>query len=88
MIIILHVVIALVGLGLSTALFVRQTQVLLRASYATLALTIASGTYVAWANHTNILSTCVTGLLYLGAVSVGILFARHKLAHAFVKNQD
>jgi hypothetical protein len=77
---ILHITIALLSLVMSTVLFARPSQTLLRVSYSLVGLTVASGTYVAWVTHARILETCLTGLLYLGAVSVGIFSARHRLA--------
>lgn len=80
MILALHILIALGSVGYTTYVFFAPTTAKLRASYALVALTLLSGTYLAVSNPAHILQTCVSGLIYTGAVSVGIAFARKKLA--------
>lgn len=80
MIIILHVTIALLGILLTTYSYLRPTKNNLRASYTFVALTFISGFYLVWSEPAQMLHTCMTGLAYLGVVSVGIIMARRKLA--------
>jgi hypothetical protein len=82
MVLVLHILIALGSVGYTTYVFFAPSAAKLRASYALVALTILSGTYLAVSNPAHILQTCVSGLIYTGAVSVGIAFARKKLATA------
>jgi len=80
MALVLHILIALGSVGYTTYLFFAPTTAKLQASYALVALTLLSGTYLAVNNPAHILHTCVSGLIYTSAVSVGIAFARKKLA--------
>lgn len=77
-----HILIALASVGYTTYVFFVPSTAKLRASYALVALTIISGTYLAIANPAHILHTCVSGLLYTSIVSVGIAVTRRKLANA------
>jgi hypothetical protein len=80
MIILLHVTIALLSIICTTYGYVRPTSKNLRASYALIALTIASGTYLVVSEPAAMLHTCMTGLAYLAIVSLGIFMTRRKLA--------
>ncbi|HSX32379.1 MAG TPA: hypothetical protein VLF43_03890 [Candidatus Saccharimonadales bacterium] len=80
MILILHIAAALSSLAVTTFAFMSPSQAKLRASYALTAFTLASGTYLVVASHAALLQACTTGLLYLGAVSFGIVSVRRKLA--------
>lgn len=80
MIILLHVAFALSSLVFTTYLYYSPSRAKLRASYALVAGTLLSGTYLIATTPTHILSTCESGLFYLGAVSVGIAFSRNKLS--------
>jgi hypothetical protein len=52
----------------------------LRLSYALLALTLASGTFLVVSAGTHILQACTMGLLYTGFVTFGIARTHHTLA--------
>ena len=52
-----------------------------------IAATLISGTVLAVASHSHLLSVCVSGLLYLGTASVGIVAASKKLAREISDNQ-
>ena len=80
MIVLLHVVVALAGLAQSTYAFFSPSRAKVRASFALLAATIASGTYLVVSTHSPMLQACMTGLLYTGVVSLGIVGANRKLA--------
>ncbi len=80
MTLVLHILIALSSLAYTTYLFFTPSRAKLRLSYGLVAATLASGTYLVVSTHTAILQSCLTGLLYLGLDSLGILSARRKLA--------
>lgn len=80
MILLLHIIIALGSLFVTAYAFIKPTQKVLRASYALVGLTIATGTYIAVANPTHMVQACVSGLIYTGVVMVGIVAVRRKLA--------
>lgn len=79
MIILLHVLIALTSIIYSGYAFFAPSKAKIRASYGLVAATLISGTYLVVSTHSPILSSCVTGLIYLGIVMSGILAAQHKL---------
>lgn len=80
MIIIFHIFVALAGVACSTLLFFVPSNFKLRLTYGLVALTLASGTYLVASKPAHIVQACMTGLLYLGFVSVGIAKARYTLA--------
>lgn len=82
MALVLHILIALGSIGFTTYVFFAPTTTKLQVSYALVAFTLLSGTYLAVSNPTHILQTCVSGLIYTSVVSVGIAFARKKLVTA------
>jgi hypothetical protein len=80
MIIILHIAIALISIALTTYTYFRPSALSLRAGYALVGLTVASGTYLTVASPSHMIETCTVGLAYLGIVSIGIIAARTRLA--------
>jgi hypothetical protein len=52
----------------------------MRITYSLVGLTVATGTMLIIFDHANILSTCISGLLYVGAVSVGLVIVSRRLA--------
>lgn len=80
MILLAHIIIALSSLFVTAYAFISPTQTTLKASYALIGLTIATGTYIAVANPTHMVQACVSGLIYTGVVMVGIVAVRRKLA--------
>lgn len=84
MILIAHIFIALASMAHSTFLFFVPSQKQLLVSYALVAATIGSGTYLVVSSHANVLNTCLMGLFYLGFVSIGIVSTQYKLAHELI----
>jgi len=80
MVLLLHILIALSSIAAATVAFFYPSKNKLTISYALVAATIASGTYLVVINPAHLAQACTTGLIYLGAVSVAIASARHKLA--------
>ena len=80
MIVLLHVSIALLSVGFTTLTAVRPSLAKLRASYGLIGATLASGTYLVVSTHSPLLSSCVTGLVYITAMTAGILVTHTRLA--------
>jgi hypothetical protein len=58
----------------------------LNMSYFLIAMTFLSGSYLVFMKPAHMVQSCMMGLSYLGAISIGIAFARRKLAKAVNKN--
>ena len=79
MILLTHIIVALTSLVCAAAAFLYPSRAKLNASYATVALTLISGTYLVISKPAHLTQTCAEGLVYLGIVSFGIIMARQKL---------
>jgi hypothetical protein len=77
MILILHITIALAGLALAAASLISPSQNRLRATYALVALTFASGFYLVARQPAHLAQVCTEGLIYLGVV-LGTSFAAQR----------
>lgn len=75
-----HIIIALSSVAYTSYLYFRPSRNGLRLSYSLVSLTLATGTYLVFLNPVSLAKTCLTGLIYVGIVLVGIVAARHKLA--------
>ncbi len=75
----IHILIASTSLIFSTFLFFSPSQTKLKTSYSLVALTFITGTYLVLTTHSNLLQTCLTGLVYLGITSFATISARQKL---------
>ncbi|MFO0781341.1 MAG: hypothetical protein U0524_00410 [Candidatus Saccharimonadales bacterium] len=82
MIVLMHVLIALSSIAMTTAAYIAPTQHKLRTNYVLIAATLISGTYLVVSTHSGLISACTTGLIYLSVVSFGTALARHKLLKA------
>lgn len=80
MIIALHVLIALSSIILTGITSFSPSKLKLTLSYVLVGMTIASGTYLIITMPAHMISTCFEGLLYIGVVTVGLIFAQRKLA--------
>ena len=80
MFILIHVLIAISTLAYTSYLYFRPSPDKFNPAYWSLGSTIASGTALIFLSGANILKTCLTGLAFIGAVSVAIVAAKHKLA--------
>lgn len=76
----LHISAAIISLLVSGYSYFRPSARLMKASYSLVGLTLASGTYLVIAGPAHILSVCLSGLLYIGAVSTSLALARGRLA--------
>ncbi|MGH7237317.1 MAG: hypothetical protein ACREGF_02165 [Candidatus Saccharimonadales bacterium] len=76
---IFHITVALASILYSTFLFIAPSKLKLYGAYSLVGLTIASGSFLVVNTHVRILQACITGLVYIATVSVGIIFAHYKL---------
>lgn len=79
MILPLHITIALASIVVATAAFIAPSTSKLRVSYALTALTLLSGTYLAFSAPAHIVQTCISGILYTSIVTALVVFAHRKL---------
>lgn len=82
MLLVFHVVVALASLVVAAGASVVVSRLALRASYALVGLTLASGTYLVWSTRAAMLQACMSGLAYLALAFAAIGLARHRLARA------
>lgn len=80
MVLLAHITIALLSVIYSAYVYFAPSQAKLRGSYALVALTVATGTWLIIANPAHMVQSCITGLVYLGIVFYGIHLASNKLA--------
>jgi hypothetical protein len=80
MLLISHILIALTSVIYTGFVYIAPSRAKLNASYGLVALTIASGTWLIIANPAHMVQSCLTGLLYLGVMFVGIYLSYLKLA--------
>lgn len=77
----MHVIIALLSIGVTTFAFVRPLAVTLRLAYVFVTLTVGSGVYLVVHAPSRMVQACTVGLVYLGITTIGIVAARAKLAN-------
>jgi hypothetical protein len=82
-----HICIALSSILATTYAFAAPTKNKLYASYGLIGLTVATGTDLVIVTHARLESACLTGLLYLGLVSIGIIAVHYRLAMAEQHNK-
>ena len=80
MVIAVHVFLAISSIVSASVAFVAPSRAKLRSSYSLIAATLLSGTYLAIAQGTHMLASCMMGLAYVGFVTTAIVAAQHKLA--------
>lgn len=80
MIILLHVIMAFSSVICTTYLHAQPSRRKLYASYGLIVATLVSGTYLVISTHSPLLSSCVTGLVYLAVVLSLLFSARSKIA--------
>jgi len=84
MIILLHVCIALASIVFATIGVIRPSIKKVGINYGLMLATIASGTYLIISSSSNILKSCLVGLLYLTVVSV-LTIATHVRLRRFAE---
>jgi hypothetical protein len=79
MILLTHILIALGSIVFSAYLFLFPSRAKLYISYAFVALTLISGTALVWTMPSHALSATMSGLTYVGIMSVAIALSRRKV---------
>ena len=82
MLLVLHVVIALTSIVWTGLAYFAPSTKKLNITYALIAATLASGTYLAITMHSPLLKSCMTGLVYLAVVLFETFAVRSRLAQA------
>jgi hypothetical protein len=80
MAILLHVLIAFSSLVYTGLTFLQPSKCKLFVSYIFVVLTLGTGFGLVVAKPLHMVESCMVGLIYLGTVSIGMFFARRKLA--------
>jgi hypothetical protein len=75
MLILVHVLIALASIAWITYLYLRPSARKFYPAYGLIAATLVSGTYLVISTGSPLLSSCVTGLVYLAVAGAGLLAA-------------
>lgn len=83
MALILHIIIALASVALTTLLYFKPSRAWLSVSYALVIFTVVSGTYLIVSQPAHMVQACVSGLIYVGAISIGLVSVRKKLAQEY-----
>jgi hypothetical protein len=79
MVLILHVLCALFSIGLAALAFFMPSKLKIRLSQTLVLLTLSSGIYLVASAHANMISVCISGLIYIIIVSFEIVYANNKL---------
>jgi hypothetical protein len=82
MILTTHIAIAILSIIITLVTYLKPTSAKIKMSYVAITSTVVSGTYLVFSLQSNILRTCVTGLLFVTVTSIITYAARTKLAHA------
>jgi uncharacterized membrane protein YfcA len=80
MLLITHLVFALSSVAYTTVLWFKPASTNFKPAYILIVGTLVSGTILVWQTHSNLLSACMSGLVYLVLVSFGLFMAKYKLA--------
>jgi hypothetical protein len=87
MMVLIHVLIAVSSLLFTVITFLKPSKTRLRIVQTLIVSTLASGTYLVINTHSNMVSVCFSGLMYLGFVSTLLMFADYKLVIQNTKKQ-
>lgn len=82
MVVLLHVIIALSSIALSSYLYFKPIKKAMKVSYGFIAGTVLSGSYLIVTRPAHMLETCTVGLVYLGIVIGATLATQAKLKRA------
>jgi hypothetical protein len=80
MLILAHVFVAFASVAWVTHLYLHPSRRRLHAAYGLIAVTLMSGTYLVVSTGSPLLSSCVTGIMYLGLVSIGLYASARRLS--------
>ena len=76
MVILIHVIIALLSIGIASFVYFKPSVARIAVSYLFILGTVGSGTFLLLSSPSNILKSCLVGLLYLTLVSL-VTIATH-----------
>jgi len=79
MLVLIHVLSALASLAVAAVNLLIPSAYKLRATYVLTGLTVATGTWLIVSDKAHILTTCITGLIYLSAITVATVMGRFRL---------
>ena len=80
MLLIIHITVALLGIGLSTLSAFKPSESRIKVSYSLVLATILSGTALILKEHLAILSVCLSGLLYVVFTLSMLVLASRRLS--------
>lgn len=79
MLLLLHILVAMLSLLFIGSGVLMPTKLRLKLSYILVGLTLLSGTVLTFSRLSHLASICVTGLVYIGVASIGLVIARKRL---------
>jgi len=80
MVVFLHVVIALLSIGVASLGFFRPSVLTLRTNYGLIAATLGSGTYLIISTPSHAMEACFMGIIYISLVLAATIMAKIRLA--------
>jgi hypothetical protein len=80
MMLLLHILIAFSSLGYTAFTYLYPSKKKLNISYIFITLTFITGTYLVFMHPARLVSSCISGSVFLGVSVIGIVFTRLKLA--------
>lgn len=80
MLLLIHITIALLGLVEGTMAVMRPSEVKLKITSLLLFGTVITGVYLVWVTNAPVVSSCISGVAYIGITGVLQVIARHRLA--------
>ena len=81
MVILLHVAIAILSVAFTTFSAFFPSKFKLNAIYVLTALTLGSGTFLIFSNHTNMTRLCLMAILYIGFTVAGVFVIKKRVSH-------
>ncbi|HSE61254.1 MAG TPA: hypothetical protein VLA88_03080 [Candidatus Saccharimonadales bacterium] len=85
--VLLHALIAIAGLAVTTFAYFRPSKASLRSAYGLAVSTLVTGTYLVIVSPSHLMEACVAGLVYFAFVGFGIIAAHKKLAVVRITNE-
>lgn len=79
MIILIHVIIALLSIGVASFVYFKPSIKRLAVSYMFIIATVGSGTFLLLSSPSNILKSCLVGLAYITAVSIVTIYTHIRI---------
>ena len=80
MIITTHIIVALLSVVFSGILYFKPKKSNFYVTFALIAATLLSGTYLVIQTHSSLAHACISGCVYLGVVMAGIIPAYKKIS--------